>query len=71
MIIFIQGLFGEGEGPILDDLQCNGQEVSLMACSHSQPGIHDCAHSEDAGVICRPTGKWVAPFDYLICTHSF
>ncbi|XP_031697715.1 putative DMBT1-like protein, partial [Anarrhichthys ocellatus] len=45
--------FGQGSGPIwLDDLQCSGTESSLTHCTHRELGIHNCSHSEDAGVIC-------------------
>ena len=36
----------------LDDVQCIGTETSLFNCTHSPVGIHNCVHSEDAGVQC-------------------
>ena len=46
--------FGEGSGSVwLDKLQCTGSEDTLFHCPHG-PGIHDCNHSEDAGVTCKP-----------------
>ncbi|CAI8006184.1 Scavenger receptor cysteine-rich type 1 protein M160 [Geodia barretti] len=45
--------FGPGRGPIhLDDLGCNGNEVSLLECPHIGVGNHNCRHLEDAGVDC-------------------
>uniref|UniRef100_A0A3Q2PZI9 HHIP like 1 n=1 Tax=Fundulus heteroclitus TaxID=8078 RepID=A0A3Q2PZI9_FUNHE len=46
--------FGEGkELPILlDDVHCNGTESNLLNCTHAGVGNHNCAHYEDAGVIC-------------------
>ena len=38
---------------ILDDLDCSGSESSLFDCSSDSPVlVHDCDHSEDAGVRC-------------------
>lgn len=48
--------FGRGESAIhLDDLSCVGNETRLSDCSRKPVGIHNCVHSEDAGVVC--TGK--------------
>lgn len=47
------GVYEEGCGLILlDEVQCRGTEASLLACTHSEWGQHDCSHSEDVGVRC-------------------
>ena len=44
--------FGQGTGPItLDDLRCNGNELSLFDCLHHS--IRSCSHREDVGIICQ------------------
>ena len=46
--------FGQGTGPILlDNLLCNSRETRLIDCPHSGIGIHNCGHSEDAGIRCQ------------------
>ena len=51
--------FGEGTGPIfLDDTDCSPYNHSnLVECFDVQSavGVHNCAHSEDASVICSCT----------------
>ncbi|NXW63172.1 HIPL1 protein, partial [Eurystomus gularis] len=46
--------FGEGTSLriLLDDVQCFGQEKTLLECSHADVGTHNCSHEEDAGVVC-------------------
>ncbi|XP_063963110.1 deleted in malignant brain tumors 1 protein-like [Lytechinus pictus] len=49
--------FGKGSGAIfLDEVQCNGTEIDLEHCDHDGIGVHNCAHNEDASVICIQPG---------------
>nr|XP_054765114.1 deleted in malignant brain tumors 1 protein-like [Lytechinus pictus] len=60
---FPQAHFGEGSGDIfLDGVQCNGSESNLKNCNHMGIGVNNCAHEEDASVICRTTD----PFSILL-----
>ncbi|XP_037604718.1 scavenger receptor cysteine-rich domain-containing group B protein [Sebastes umbrosus] len=48
-----EAFFGPGSGLILlDNLKCSGAEASLQECSHISWNVHNCDHSEDAGVTC-------------------
>ncbi|XP_070305822.1 scavenger receptor cysteine-rich domain-containing group B protein [Salvelinus sp. IW2-2015] len=48
-----EAFFGPGSGTILlDNLKCSGSEASLQQCSHISWEVHNCDHSEDAGVTC-------------------
>ena len=47
--------FGPGEGNILlDNVECRGDEDSLLSCYHDGIAVNDCNHNEDAGVKCDP-----------------
>ena len=57
-------LFGPGEGPILlDDVLCEGDEERLDSCGNRGYEVHNCDHTEDAGVRCMAagTGKFGNP----------
>ena len=48
--------YGQGTGDIiLDDLVCTGTETSLFECGNAGIGTHNCAHSEDIGILCEGT----------------
>ena len=47
------GEFGRGSSLIfLDDVQCTGDEGTLLECSSRVPGGHNCGLFHDAGVFC-------------------
>lgn len=46
--------FGEGSGEIfMDNVECKGDEWSIIDCPQNPIGRHNCGHHEDAGVICQ------------------
>ncbi|KAK2912589.1 hypothetical protein Q8A73_006702 [Channa argus] len=50
-----RAILGEAHSSVrilLDDVQCEGGESSLLECKRSLVGKHNCSHSEDVGVIC-------------------
>ena len=59
--------YGQGSGQIwLDDVNCVGNELSLIHCSHSGWGSHNCSHGNDASVNCNNLG-WLL----LITTSNY
>ena len=45
--------FTDGTGSIwLDNVQCSGDEARLVNCNARPIGLHNCVHTEDAGVNC-------------------
>lgn len=61
--------FGEGKEEIwLDDVQCTGSETSLLKCPHKRLGLHNCGHSEDAGVVC--SGKPDSSLCFCFSLHD-
>nr|XP_054765112.1 uncharacterized protein LOC129271882 [Lytechinus pictus] len=66
--------FGKGSGAIfLDEVQCNGTEIDLEHCDHDGIGVHNCAHNEDASVICiQPdlTTKFVSDKSSIFTTKE-
>ena len=63
--------FGEGIGSILlDNVMCSGNEATLLDClpSINDIGLHNCDHSEDAGVRCE--GTYTFLYHLKHCKHN-
>uniref|UniRef100_A0A3P8Y848 SRCR domain-containing protein n=1 Tax=Esox lucius TaxID=8010 RepID=A0A3P8Y848_ESOLU len=45
-------LGGGGGSILLDDVECEGTERTLLDCKRAKVGKHNCAHDEDVGVVC-------------------
>ena len=57
-IAYSHAEFGQGTGSIiLDGLSCSGSEENIFDCTHRGEGVHNCVHSEDAGVFCPIPGN--------------
>ena len=62
--------FGQGTGTIwLDNVQCRGNETRIEDCTHNGWGIHNCAHFEDAGVVC--SGWAITLLEYNHCFSTY
>ena len=48
------GTYGNGSGPIwLSNVQCNGDESSIVVCRHDGWGVNNCKHNQDVGITCQ------------------
>ncbi|XP_072014224.1 uncharacterized protein [Amphiura filiformis] len=56
--------YGHGTGNItLDEILCNGLETRLDQCAHGGWFVHNCDHSEDAGVWCEEPSDPIIDLD--------
>ena len=68
---FSSATFGQGTGPILlDNVACSGSEARLFDCSNLGIGVHNCDHSEDAGVRCQSTYNFLRNQSKVLCYGS-
>jgi deleted-in-malignant-brain-tumors protein 1 len=52
---FVFNLYGSGSDQIwLDDVICEGNELSVGTCGHSAWGVSNCDHTQDVSVRCVP-----------------
>uniref|UniRef100_A0ABM5G1K8 Scavenger receptor cysteine-rich domain-containing protein DMBT1 n=1 Tax=Pogona vitticeps TaxID=103695 RepID=A0ABM5G1K8_9SAUR len=64
--------YGSGLGAVLmDNVVCRGSEERLDHCTHRGWGVHDCSHSEDAGVSCSELNVRMLPATDVPSTSAY
>ncbi len=59
-------IYGLGKGAIwMADVDCKGNETSLLECNQSKIGESYCGHDDDAGVICIAQGNFFYYFSFI------
>ena len=53
----------------LNNMQCNGNESSLYSCVHDDDRAYGCARKGNAGVVCKPKGKYITIKSFLEKFH--
>lgn len=59
--------FGKGHGTIwLKGAECKGTETTLKDCQLEPWGMHNCDHTEDAGVVCSGKAMGAIPWPWKL-----
>ena len=62
------GEFAESQAElVLGDVACNGLELSLLNCSHSEEIRTDCGSREDAGLVCQRMCFAIKYCNFCVC----
>ncbi|XP_065928600.1 deleted in malignant brain tumors 1 protein-like [Magallana gigas] len=76
--VYGNAVYGRGSGPIwLDDVNCEGSEISIDECQHREWGTHNCNHGEDVSINCSPNDTVVrlvggaAKYEGRVEVHKF
>ena len=64
--------FGAGSGQIwLDNVDCLGNESSIVNCQNRGWGVENCGHNEDASVICSSKSCPQATSHFPVVNNMF